>query len=158
MAAQAWTRTLLEGLAGLLDQAGVSYWLPDGVAEDSDGPIEPATFLIDLPATPDRVVCLTDYPVADDPGMADAIIGVQVRVRGGRDPLEASDTRDGVYSVFHGLRAVTFTPPPGDDGELVVIAQMYRQNATPIGPDGQGRNERVENYYVHVNRAGADLD
>jgi len=156
--AQAWTRTLLEGLADLLDQAGVGHWRPDETYEDSDGEVEPAIVLIDLPETPERVICLTDYPVMDEPGAADAIVGVQVRTRGGRDPLDASDLRDGAYSVLHGLRSVTFIPAGGAEGDPVVVAQVYRQNATPIGPDSQGRYERSENYYVHVNRAGADLD
>lgn len=158
MAEIAWTETLLTGLAQLLDTEGVGTWRPDDTYEDSDGEIQPAIVLIDLPTEPEQVICLTDYPLEDQPGGADAIVGIQVRIRGTRDPMVALRLRDQVYRAFHGRRNLTFDPVDPDTGEQVRIAQIYRNSATPIGPDGQGRQERSENYYAQVTRAYADID
>ncbi len=146
-----WTETLLVGLAEMLDAAGAGSWSPDAAPAAGS----PAIFLITLPEQPEHVICLTDYPIEDNPGQSEAIVGVQVRVRAGRSPLVTSATRDAIYDALHGrqgfvLGAGTAWP--------VTVAHIYRQNASPIGPDSQGRTERVENYYVHVNRATADSD
>ena len=148
-----WTETLLVGLAELLADAGIGAFDADSISVGTAA--LPAIHLITLPEQPEHVICLTDYPVTDDPGMTEAIVGVQVRTRGGRAPFTASQYRDGVYEQLHGrthlvLGAVTAYP--------VIVAHIYRQSATPIGPDSQGRQERVENYYVHVNRSSAASD
>lgn len=147
-----WTEQLLTGLAELIDAAGVGRWEQDTVLADGD---VPAVCLIELPAEITNVICLTDYPVEDDPSTTDGIVGVQVRTRGGRNPLDARRFADGVFEALHGLHGFVL-------GELgpypVTVAHIYRNSATPIGPDSQGRHERSENYYVHVNRASAGRD
>lgn len=107
--------------------------------------------LIELPQAPERLICLTDYPVDDDPESTEAIIAVQVRTRGDRNPLTARRYADAVYAALHGRTGLVF----GEGAGAVVVAHIYRMSATPIGPDSQGRHERSENYYVHVNRASA---
>lgn len=141
----AFTSDLLTGLAQLLDDAGVGTYSP--VAAST---VEPAITVINLPPAPERVICLTDYPVSDDPSLADVIVGVQVRIRGTRDPLVASNIRDDVYDQLHGLAGVIINGVP--------VAHIYRQSTIPLGPDGLGRYERTENYYVHASRAGANTD
>lgn len=151
---ESWTETLLTGLAEMLHDAGVGRWESDPEAPIADG-ATPAIVLIVLPEQPERLICLTDYPVTDTPGLSEAIVGVQVRVRGGRNPLTASAPRDGVYAALHGRQAFVLG---ADTDYPVTVSHIYRQSAAPIGPDSQGRQERVENYYVHVNRATADND
>lgn len=148
-----WTEQLLTGLAVMLDDAGVGTWR-EGTAYQAN---EIAITLVEIPPDPERVICLTDYPLEDDPSLSEGLVGVQVRTRGGRSPMVARALSDGVFDVLHGRRSIVF----GEGTAFEVrVAHIYRNSATPIGPDSQGRHERSESYYVHVNRArqGADID
>lgn len=146
------TETLLVGIAELLDAGGAGVW-------SASDPYDPASgsaiiTLVEIPQEPQRVICLTDYPVEDDPGTTEGIIGLQVRTRGDRNPMTARRLADGVFYLLHGLTGLTF----GSGPNAVSVAHIYRESATPIGPDSQGRHERSESYYVHVNRAGPGRD
>ena len=60
-----YTETLLVGLAELLDTAGAgTFSSSDPYDEASE---QPMIVLIELPQAPERLICLTDYPVDDDP-------------------------------------------------------------------------------------------
>jgi hypothetical protein len=140
---------LLVGLAMLLDEDGVGVYTPGGASVEGAG--LPAITLLSLPQTPDRVICLTDYPLSADPALTDVVVGVQVRVRGTRAPLDASDIRDGVYDALQGRAQL-----PLPNGFYLV--HLYWQSESPIGPDSNGRFERTINYYAHANRAGAEQE
>lgn len=141
---------LLTGLAELLDTAGVGVWSPSA----APGATDVAICLIVLPQSPERIICLTDYPVSADPRLTDAVIGIQVRVRGTDDPAVASDLRDAVYDAIQGQSITTLGTAPN----AVVVSSIAWQSEVPLGPDGLGRYERTINYYVRVNRAGDRLE
>jgi hypothetical protein len=141
---------LLRGLAVLLDEAGVvRYSATDPLPSDA---ARPACTLLNLPAIPDYVVALTDYPVSADAALSETVTGVQVRIRGGAtDPLWSLGVRDGIYDVLQGLRGEFLSTG-------LYVVHMYWQSETPIGPDGQRRWERTVNYYVHANNAGRNQE
>jgi hypothetical protein len=76
-----YTSTLLDGIAVLLDGAGVGVFRPDDVIQDPDTGI----FRGVLPDSPEKALGITAYPVADD-DTTNTITGVQIRMRAGRDP------------------------------------------------------------------------
>lgn len=135
---------LLRGLAHHLHAAGVGNYTPDAVAAELNG--LPAITLINLPPSPDRVICLTDYPLQADPALSEVVIGVQLRIRGTRDPMVASDIRDAAYDALQGIRGLILSTG-------LPLVHMYWQSEAPIGPDDLDRYERTINYYVHTNRA-----
>ncbi|WP_053913661.1 minor capsid protein [Streptomyces sp. TP-A0875] len=138
-----YTSDLLDGVARLLAEAGVGTYRPDGVY----GPDDTAITIATVPPTPDRVICLTDYPVEDSAALTDTITGVQVRTRAGPDPREVADLDDAAHDVLQGSG-----PHPWGDAYVSLI---YRTSAAPLGPDANGRHERTANYYARGNRRGS---
>ncbi|MBK3563227.1 MULTISPECIES: minor capsid protein [unclassified Streptomyces] len=139
-----YTSSLLDGIAGLLDEAGVGVFQPDDVIED------PATGIFRgvMPDSPDRAIGLTAYPV-EDTDLTDAITGVQIRMRAGRDPDAIDDMADSVWGVLHNRRQYRV----GD----IYVALSWRQSQAWIGQDTQGRMELTSNYYFRTTRSGSHL-
>lgn len=148
-----WTSDLLVGVAqqlALSPAAGV-WTAPGAIAGETVQGAAPAITLITLPAIPERVICLTDYLLGeDDPSLTEVVVGLQVRIRGTRNPMDSSDIRDAVYDRLQGLAGVVLNG--------VVVAHIFRDSGTPLGPDSAGRYERSENYRIHANRPGAHRD
>lgn len=138
------TVNLLTGIAQYLENAGVGTFETAGTPNTATT----AICIIGLPQTPDRIVCLTDYPVEDSAVLTDAIVGLQVRCRGTTDPRTAADLHDAVFNALHGMAGQTFNT--GDDA--VNTVDIYRQSSTNLGPDVNGRWERSDNYYIRHNR------
>lgn len=141
-----WTTNLLGGLAQLLADAGVGTWHPDGspyVAGDT------AIVIAALPPAPDRAVALAAYPVSDHVSQADVTVGVQVRVRAGRDPREVQDLDDAVFEALHGLEELVLGG--------VSVVQIYRRSSAALGQarDPNELWERSSNYYVDAMRPTA---
>lgn len=139
-----WTADLLRGVADLLAARGVGTWRPD-TAYQTD---ETAIVLGTMPPDPDRVVCLTCYPVDLD-GHGDVTVGIQVRTRAGQDPRDVLDLADTVYDALDGLAGVELGG--------VWLSQMYRRSGEELGAsagvDQQAdRHERVDNYYAQAAR------
>jgi hypothetical protein len=139
-----YTSSLLDGIAGLLAEAGVGVWRPDGVIEDPDTGI----FRGVTPDKPDRAIGLTAYPVADDDS-ANAVTGMQARMRAGRDPNAIDDLADAVWDVLHNRRQYRV----GD----IYVALSWRQSQAWIGQDTQGRMELTSNFYFRTVRSGSHL-
>lgn len=139
-----YTNQLLDGIAGLLEEAGVAVFRPDSVPADHETPIYRAV----MPDTPDRAIAITDYPVEDNEH-TNAITGVQFRLRAGRDPDEIADLADGIFDALHNRRHY-------DCGD-VHVALSYRQSQAWIGQDAHGRMELTSNYYFRTVRSGAYL-
>jgi hypothetical protein len=133
---------LLTGIAQLLATAGLGTWRDTGVYTAAETGIVFDT----VPATPDRVITLTDYVVTDDPTLSDSVIGVQVRTRwGGQDPRPVKDLDGSIFDALHGLEGVNLTGG-------VHIVSMFRRSGTSMGSDTNNRWMRSSNYYATVHR------
>lgn len=140
MAGDGWTSRLLTGCAEHLADAGIATWRTSG-AYQSD---EVGIVLRSIPQTPDRVVTLAAYPVASAPGMADVTQGIQIRVRGTRDPRVADDLADAIFDALDSAQGLRWRDVP--------VVQVYRQSYTSLGQDSAGRWELSSNYYVEAMR------
>lgn len=144
MAGEGWTSRLLTGLAEHLATAGVATWRANGVYQ----PAEVGVTIRAIPASPDRVITLAPYVVASPPGLADFTQGVQIRVRGTKDPRVAEDLADAVFELLDSAEGLRW-------GEIPVV-QVYRQSHTALGADANGRWETSSNYYVEAMRPTAN--
>lgn len=139
-----YTSQLLDGIAGLLADAGVGLWQPDGVIDNPDTGI----FRGVMPDQPERALGLTAYPV-EDTDLTDTITGVQIRMRAGRDPDAIDDMADEVWNALHNRRHYVINGVP--------VALSWRQSQAWIGQDAHGRMELTANYYFRTTRAGTYL-
>lgn len=137
-----WTTLLLTGLAEHLADNGIGLWRPTGVYAAG----ETGIVLAALPPDPDRIVCLTAYPVTDRLAVADVTVAIQVRVRAGRDPRDVDDLADDVYALLHGAEHLILGGVP--------VNQAYRRSGTLLGRDQSDRWERSDNYYFDAIRPG----
>ncbi|WP_328969249.1 minor capsid protein [Streptomyces sp. NBC_00239] len=137
---------LADGVARLLADAGLGVYRPDGVYVAGDTAITIAS----LPPSPDRVLCLSLYPVAESAALTDTTTGLQVRVRAGADPREAEVLADRVHDVLHASGPHVF-------GEARVQL-IFRVSAGPLGADSSGRWERTANYHCRAHRAHPNLE
>jgi len=133
---------LITGLAEHLDAANVGTWRASGAyTADEIAIVDRA-----IPQTPDRVITLTDYVVGGKPdGLADQVVGVQVRVRGTTDPRVCRDLGAEIFDLLDSSGRQTW----GDD---VSIVDVWRQSYTSLGQDGNSRWEASHNYYVAAMR------
>lgn len=139
-----YTSSLLDGIAGLLAEAGVGVFRPDGVVSDPDTGI----FRGVMPDLPERALGLTAYPV-EDSDLTDAVTGVQVRMRAGRDPDAIDDLADAVFDALHNRRHYRLGS--------VIVALSWRQSQAWIGQDARQRMELTSNYYFRTTRSGPHL-
>ncbi|MET9138906.1 minor capsid protein [Streptomyces parvulus] len=139
-----YTSSLLDGIAGLLQEAGIGLFTPGEVIGGQDTGI----FRGVMPDQPDRALGLTAYPV-EDTDLTDAITGVQIRMRAGRDPDAIDDMADAVFAVLHNRRHYSC------GGVTVVLS--WRQSQAWIGQDAQQRMELTSNYYLRTSRPGPHL-
>jgi len=135
------TGDLLDGLAQVLATGGAGTYRADGSAYL---PGETAIVFEAMPQAPDRVIVLSDYPVADDASLSDSVIGVQVRCRGGADPHDVKNIAGTVFDQLHGRTAY--------QAGTVRVVQSLHQSGAPLGRDDSNRWERSENYYLTVHR------
>lgn len=147
---------LMAGLAALLHAAGHGVWSPDAPPMPGVGTALglPLITLVRLPQTPERIICLTDYRSDDHGALSDAVLRVQVRIRGDRDPNTARTIADGIMNTLHGRTHFTVT----NGASTVHVVQCLSRSESPLGPDGQDRHERVINFDLQVNRAGAHVE
>lgn len=139
-----YTSQLLDGIAGLLDEAEIGLFWPDNVVTDPNTGI----FRGVMPDTPERAIALNAYPVEDNEH-TDTITGVQIRMRAGRDPDAIDDMADAVYDELHNRRHY--------DCGTVRVTLSWRQSQAWIGQDTHGRMELTSNYYFRTTRSGANL-
>ncbi|MFI1701952.1 minor capsid protein [Streptomyces bobili] len=139
-----YTSSLLDGIAGLLQEAGVGVFAPDTVIEDPDTGL----FRGVMPDSPDRAIGITAYPV-EDTDLFDAVTGVQFRMRAGRDPDAIDDLADDVFDALHNRQHY--------QAGGVLVALSWRESQAWIGQDARGRMELTSNYYFRTSRAGTYL-
>ncbi|NUS82963.1 MAG: hypothetical protein HOY75_09455 [Streptomyces sp.] len=135
---------LLQGVAELLAAEGVGTYSPTA-------PLPAGTTGIVLgrvPDGPDRVLGLTPYPVADDDS-ADAVTGIQVRMRAGTNIVDLVQLANNVFTALHNRLSW--------DARGVRVEISWRNSQAWIGQDAQGRMELTGNYYFRTVRPGAHL-
>ncbi|MGW2292721.1 minor capsid protein [Streptomyces phaeochromogenes] len=135
---------IVDGLAQLLDAAGVAVYRPDGVYASDETAITDTV----MPDSPNCAVVLTAYDTANDPALTDCTVFVQVRTRAGPDPREVADLDEAAFTVLHGLRRQQF-------GSARVVL-LTRANSAPLGADSVGRFERTSNYTLLGQRPQSD--
>ena len=140
MAGDGWTSRLLTGLAEHLATAGAGVWRASGVYQ----PDEVGIVIRSIPQRPDQVITLAAYPVSSTPGLADVTVGVQIRVRGTKDPRTAEDLGDAIFDALDSAE--------GLDWGGIPVVQVYRQSYSALGADDAGRWEISSNYYVEAMR------
>lgn len=135
------TSRLLAGMAQHIADAGIGDWNPAGTyAADDTGIVIRA-----IPDLPHRLITLAAYPLGTNlPGMADHVLGVQVRLRAGPDPRECDDLADAIFDLLDGASGLTWGGIP--------IKDVGRRSYTSMGQDGSRRWERSENYFVDAMR------
>jgi hypothetical protein len=141
-----YTVDLLDGLARLLAEQGLGTFRPDGLY----APDETAITIAATPPAPDRVICLSAYPVTESSRLTDTTTGIQVRTRAGSDPREADALDDEVFALLHGAGPFTWGAVP--------VQLLYRVSGAPIGADASGRWERTSNYHARGHRAAPHLE
>lgn len=134
------TIDLLTGVAELLDAETDAVWNPNGVyAADQIG------IVLGVPTqSPPSLVALAAYNNIDHAALADSTVMLQVRTRGpDADPVPADDLADAVFDALQGLRQTV-------NGIRIVYGK--RNSTYPLGIDGNGRQERTDNYDLMVHR------
>jgi hypothetical protein len=126
------TATLLAGLRTLLLAAGVT-------------PVQMGLF---TPANPDACTAIIPYPITDDLETGTVLQAVQVVIRGaataGVQPV--LDTQDNALAVLGNLRDRTVGG--------IHVTLCWRQTSAPLSPDGSGRPEIRDTYYLRTDRLG----
>jgi hypothetical protein len=135
---------LVDGIARLLDTAGVATYRPTGIYTATETAITDTV----MPDSPDRAVVLTAYDTADDPALTDCTVFLQVRTRARQDPREAAALDEAVFAALHGLRNQQFG--------AAHVQLIKRENTAPIGVDANGRHERTSNYTLRAQRPQSD--
>lgn len=133
-----WTSEVCAALGEHLAAAGVGTWRPDGVYTAA----ETGIFVQAMPASPDRAVVVSPYPVAGTAHLSDVTLGLQVRCRGGKDPRDVQSLADEVYDALHGARGLVLGPAR--------VALLWRQSHLSVGVDGNGRWATSSNFYAQT--------
>lgn len=139
-----WTSNIVAALGQYLAANNLGVWRTTGAYTASEVGIAVGA----APQTPDRTITLTAYPVSDDPELPLSVLGVQVRTRGTTDPRIADDLADPVFDLLHNATGLTLAG--------VRVPLIQRRSAAPMGRDANGRWERSDNYYLTVQRPGAN--
>lgn len=139
--AQAGFRMSLLGAIGqYLQEKGVAKWTTPWAATDT------AISVDVLPATPDKAIAMTLYPVSN-PGGTDMILGLQLRIRGKpNNRTEDKDILDKAEDALHGLSGITWAGIP--------IVHVEHRSGSFLGTDSANRNEHTENFYITLTREG----
>lgn len=133
---------LLVGVAELLAAEGLGLYSPESALPDG------ATGIVlgRVPESPDRVIGLTPYPVADDDS-TDSVTAIQARMRAGMDPTDLVQLGTDVFRVLHNRRDYR--------AHGVQVEVSWRNSQAWIGQDAHGRMELTANYYLRTVRSGS---
>lgn len=143
--AATFTRDLAVGFARLIADAGIGLTWDESLQYD---PGDTGVFIASMPATPNRVVVVTPYPLTNDPTFSDSELGVQFRSRSaGADVRDSWALDDAINNVLLGLFPVTL--PTG----IRVQSLVWSSGASLGQEDGGARRwTQVSNYTANVHR------
>ncbi len=96
-------------------------------------------FYGDIPDTPDRAIGVRVYGGTDDPLVYQPVRYAQLRVRGARGDKDDADRIAGVAFVLLQGRS-----------RVRGLSWMQRETFGPLGADANGREERSDNWTVHL--------
>lgn len=138
------TADLLAGLATRWHDEAIAVYRPTSAYSADETAI-----VFGVPGqNPPRQIALAVYNNTDDAALSDSVVLLQVRVRGAdADPFGADDLADAVFDDLQGF--IGNLP----NGIRVVYAK--RNSTFPLGIDGNGRQERTDNYELTVHRPSA---
>lgn len=131
---------LTQAICRLLAERRGWGWVPDGINPTA----QVRLFYGAVGTDPDQAVGVTVYGGTDD--LVDGLVTrrVQFLHRGDRnDPAGADDLSDETFAVMHGL------------SRTAGINTAFRLSWARLGPDGNGRQERSDNYQIILDNAEA---
>ena len=96
-------------------------------------------FYGDIPDSPDRAIGVRVYGGSDDPLVYQPARSVQLRIRGARGDKDDADRIAGVAFVLLQGRS-----------RVRGLSWMQRETFGPLGADANGREERSDNWTVHL--------
>jgi len=132
--------SLLSAAGQYLQAQGVGKWTTPWASTDT------AISVDVLPASPDKAIALTLYPVAS-PGGTDLVMGLQLRIRGRpNNRTEDKDLLDKAEDALDGLKNTTWAGIP------IVLVKL--QSGASLGMDTANRNEHSLNFYITLTREG----
>ncbi|WP_422389938.1 minor capsid protein [Arthrobacter sp. N1] len=138
------TTTLLTAAAEYLHAQNVGAWRPDTSYSADDVAIT----IDQLHSTVNKAIALGAYPVDDGDGGTDAIVGLQLWIRGApKNRASAKDIADRAFDALDGVNATTWAGIP--------IVLIRRRSQARIGLDANEREELSANYYIQLTRTGA---
>jgi len=124
----------------ILDAAGVGEWRPTGAYTTA----EVGIFYGAIAAAPDRGIGVTTYMQTDDVETGLAVRMVQLWCRGTHgDPRGADVLADAAFAALHGIY------------HRSGLASITRKSSAPMGADGNGRQERSDNYVIVIDNPEA---
>ncbi|GEL47405.1 hypothetical protein CHO01_25210 [Cellulomonas hominis] len=128
---------VLRGIAAHLHAAGVGVWTgPEEVAPAGKTLIA----LKRLPPSPDRALAISVYDLDLDVELPNTGVMVQILSRAPGAADEVDDLADDALEAMHAVHHATW-------GALRV-ARCVHESTAPLGADGNGREERSDNYRI----------
>lgn len=101
-----------------------------------------------VPDKPLQAIGISPYPVSDNPGGGDGVLGVQFWMRSpNRDIRPVLNMQDAIRDALNGLQQYTLGGHP--------ISVSWLQVTSPQGTDQAGRYQAADTYYFAINRPSA---
>jgi hypothetical protein len=132
--------SLLSSIGQYLQEKGVAKWTTPWAATDT-------AISVDVyPASPDKAIAMTLYPVAS-PGGTDLVMGLQLRIRGKPgNRTEDKDLLDKAEDALDGLKGTTWAGYP------IVLVEL--KSGAYLGQDANNRPDHSLNFYITMTREG----
>lgn len=143
----------VEGWAQFLEDAGIGLtWDPTGA---NYNPANTNIWLMQFSTLTtfdnSKAVCLTPYPLTDDPTFADSTIGLQVKVRG----IANQDPRMFVWPTDDKIANALLGNFPLDLANGVHVSTILGRTSSSLGYDAKNRLTWQSSYPCRVLRPGA---
>lgn len=128
---------LSEAIARYLDSQELLTFDPAGASGD--------TFIDVVPAAPDELVVITEYPGPQPEMLGYDRPRLQFRFRAGRDPRTARGRAANIYNELQALRHVTL-----ENGTWLIACYALQPVPQSLGLDPSNRLEYSQNYEFYI--------
>lgn len=143
-----YSRTLAGGIAEYLDDNGLATWDYFGAIDYTTADVWPVFIGPDMPASPDRLICVTPGVVTRI--RADIIVNIQIRLRGtvDGDVSEIGNQAQAIADLFYpnGFPLVHVALGP------VRVGAVLPGDTLPIARDESRRHGHVQNFRIRARR------